>query len=86
MLDGPEAQDSLFKDAIDPRDKLENIPRPLVRATLRLQFSPTYVVVGMYRFFTDKSLYVPAWDKCRHAARRGAIIGTVWVCLFFINA
>ncbi|KAG5726142.1 hypothetical protein E4T56_gene2501 [Termitomyces sp. T112] len=82
MLDGPEAQDNLFRD--DPRNhKLENIPQSLVRATLRLEFPPTYVVVGMYRFFTDRSLYTPAWDKCRHATRRGAIVGTVWAVLTF---
>ncbi|KAG5349924.1 hypothetical protein C0989_001251 [Termitomyces sp. Mn162] len=45
MLDGPEAQDNLFRD--DPRNhKLENIPQSLVRATLRLEFPPTYVVIG----------------------------------------
>ncbi|KAG6887468.1 hypothetical protein C0995_014997 [Termitomyces sp. Mi166 len=46
MLNGPEAQDSLFKDDSNPQYKLENVPQPLVRATLRLQFPPTYVVVG----------------------------------------
>lgn len=71
----PEAQDALFDDD----HKIENIPENLKRATLRLQFPPTYVIVGVYRLFTDKLLYIPAWDKCKHAARRGAIVGAIWV-------
>ncbi|KIM56965.1 hypothetical protein SCLCIDRAFT_1219800 [Scleroderma citrinum Foug A] len=52
-------------------------------ATHRLNFPPTYVMVGVYRLFTDKSLSKPAWDKCRHGVRRGAIVGSVWACLTY---
>lgn len=72
---GPEAQDALFD-----RSSRQNVPPALARATMRLEFTPSYVLVGVYRLFTDKSLYIPAWDKCRHAARRGAIFGAIWVC------
>ncbi|KAL4068819.1 hypothetical protein V8B97DRAFT_1872479 [Scleroderma yunnanense] len=60
-----------------------NIPENLQRATLRLNFPPSYVVVGVYRLFTDESLYKPAWDKCRHGVRRGAIVGSVWAFLTY---
>ncbi|PPQ92482.1 hypothetical protein CVT25_010427 [Psilocybe cyanescens] len=64
---GPEVQDALFdKEA-------EHIPPTLKRAALRMEFPPSYVLVGVYRLFTDKHLYKPAWDKCKHATRRGAI-------------
>jgi len=58
-----------------------DVPEHLQRATLRLNFPPSYVVVGVYRLFTDKSLSKPAWDKCRHGVQRGAIVGSVWVRL-----
>ncbi|KAJ7188757.1 hypothetical protein C8R46DRAFT_877042 [Mycena filopes] len=77
---GPEAQDSLF--AVDPANKLE-IPPSLIRANSRLQFPPSYVVVGVYRLFTDKLLYVPAWQKCQHGVQRGAVVGLVWTFLTF---
>ncbi len=73
---GPEAQDALFD-----KSSLQHVPPTLAHATMRLEFSPSYVLVGVYRLFTDKNLYKPAWDKCRHAARRGAIVGAIWVCL-----
>lgn len=57
------------------------IPENLRRATSRLQFSPTYVVVGVYRLFTDKNLYIPAWRKCQHGLMRGASISLIWVSL-----
>ncbi|KIJ07004.1 hypothetical protein PAXINDRAFT_121307 [Paxillus involutus ATCC 200175] len=60
-----------------------NVPATLQRATLRLNFPPSYVVVGVYRLFTDKSLYRPAWDKCKHGARRGLIVGFAWTCLTY---
>ncbi|KIM64141.1 hypothetical protein SCLCIDRAFT_1213552 [Scleroderma citrinum Foug A] len=60
-----------------------NVPEHLQRATLRLNFPPSYVVVGVYRLFTDKSLSKPAWDKCRHGVQRGAIVGSVWACLTY---
>jgi hypothetical protein len=71
----PEAQDALFekKDS-----EVEHLPPNLARAALRLGFSPSYVLVGVYRLFTDKNLYGPAWDKCKHATRRGAIVGGIW--------
>jgi hypothetical protein len=83
IASGPEAQDALFEP--DPSQtpphghKYENIPSNLKRATLRLQFPPTYVIVGVYRLFTDETLYVPAWKKCKHATVRGAVVGIVWV-------
>ncbi|KAH7886408.1 hypothetical protein F5I97DRAFT_1809127 [Phlebopus sp. FC_14] len=60
-----------------------DVPPELQRATLRLNFPPSYVVVGVYRLFTDESLYKPAWDKCRHGARRGLTVGLIWVSLTF---
>ena len=59
------------------------VPENLQRATHRLEFPPSYVVVGIYRLFTDKSLWEPAWVKCAHALRRGAIVGTVWALATF---
>jgi hypothetical protein len=73
--EGPEAQNALFDNP-----STEHVPANLVRATARLQFPPSYVLVGVYRLLTDKNLYKPAWDKCRHATRRGAIVGATWVC------
>ena len=69
----PDAHLALFEKS------LEDVPEDLKRATLRLDFTPSYVVVGVYRLFTDRTLLRPAWDKCKHAARRGAIVGAVWV-------
>lgn len=60
---------------------VKQIPDDLRRAASRLQFSPTYVVVGVYRLFTDKNLFVPAWEKCQHGLVRGASIALVWVSL-----
>ncbi|KAG8219224.1 hypothetical protein J3R82DRAFT_60 [Butyriboletus roseoflavus] len=57
------------------------VPANLQRATRRLNFPPSYVVVGVYRLCTDKSLYKPAWDKCKHGVQRGLIVGFVWVGL-----
>jgi hypothetical protein len=73
----PEAQDALFQKDTAERPSL---PPNLTRAALRLEFPPSYVLVGVYRFFTDKNLYGPAWDKCKHGTRRGAIVGTIWAC------
>jgi len=74
----PEAQDSLFE-----KEPTEHLPPNLARAALRLEFPPSYVVVGVYRLFTDKNLYGPVWDKCKHATRRGAIVGSIWVFFTF---
>jgi len=68
----PESQDSLF---IQPE---ENIPPTLARASQRLQFPPLYVIVGVYRLFTDKLLYVPVWNRCKHV-QKGALVGAIWV-------
>jgi hypothetical protein len=54
-------------------------PPKLQRASYRLQFPPSYVVVGIYRLVTDKSLLKPAWDKCKHGTQRGLVVGFVWV-------
>ncbi|OJA19788.1 hypothetical protein AZE42_11368 [Rhizopogon vesiculosus] len=58
--------------------KYDEVPQELHRAMLRLKFPSSYVVVGAYRLFTDKSLYVPAWNKCRNGARRGLMCGFAW--------
>jgi len=79
-LSGPETQDALF--VTDPANSLE-VPPSLVRATSRLQFPPSYVIVGVYRLFTDKHLYVPAWQKCQHGVQRGAVVGLIWTFLTF---
>ena len=70
----PEAQDALFEKETAP-----HLPPNLTRAALRLEFPPSYVLVGVYRLLTDKNLYKPAWDKCKHATSRGAIVGGIWV-------
>jgi len=70
---GPEAQDALFERSN------QHVPPNLARANLRLEFPPSYILVGVYRLFTDPNLYKPAWDKCRHATRRGAIVAAGWV-------
>jgi len=48
-----------------------------------MEFPPSYVLVGVYRLCTDKLLYKPAWDKCKHATQRGAIVGSIWAFLTF---
>ncbi|KAF5352601.1 hypothetical protein D9756_006336 [Leucocoprinus leucothites] len=73
-----EGQNALFENH-DARP----VPPELARATTRLEFPPSYVVVGAYRLLTDQKLLRPAWDKCRHAARRGAIVGGIWALLTF---
>ena len=55
------------------------VPEDLRPAVARLQFPPSYVVVGVYRLFTDKHLSIPAWEKCQHGAVRGATVAFVWV-------
>ncbi|KXN80923.1 hypothetical protein AN958_06580 [Leucoagaricus sp. SymC.cos] len=74
-----EGQDALFEN----HDEARPIPPELSRATLRLEFSPSYVVVGAYRLLSDQKLFIPTWDKCKHAARRGAIVGGIWAFLTF---
>ncbi|KAJ7099532.1 hypothetical protein B0H15DRAFT_1002605 [Mycena belliarum] len=77
-LSGPEAQDALFAAGT-----ASQVPESLARATSRLQFPPSYVLVGVYRLFTDKLLYVPAWQKCQHGVQRGAVVGLIWAFLSF---
>ena len=57
----------------------EYVPDPLQRASLRLGFPPSYVVVGAYRLLSDKSLFVPIWQKCRSGVMRGVTVGGIWV-------
>lgn len=54
-------------------------PPELERASRRLSFPPSYVVVGIYRLINDKALLKPAWDKCRHGTQRGLTVGFIWV-------
>ncbi|KAI0647819.1 hypothetical protein C8Q79DRAFT_1109783 [Trametes meyenii] len=61
-----------------PTPYTEDVPKSLHHATSRLQFPPSYVVVGFYRLVTDKTLYVPAWKKCKHGFVRGASVALVW--------
>jgi len=63
-----------------------NVPSTLERATLRLEFPPIYVVVGVYRLITDKSLYIPIWNKWKHGIARGAAVGAGWVDRLYILA
>ncbi|THH06833.1 hypothetical protein EW145_g3817 [Phellinidium pouzarii] len=49
----------------------------------RLAFPPIYVVVGVYRLITDKNLYIPTWDKCKHGFVRGAVVGLGWAVVSF---
>lgn len=48
-------------------------------ADFRLHFSPSYVLVGVYRLSTDPSVRVPTWKKCKHGFVRGVLVGSVWV-------
>lgn len=66
-----------------PEPHIANVPAELRSATARLQFPPSYVVVGVYRLLTDKSLTRPAWDKCKHGAFRGAGVALAWAILTF---
>ena len=71
-------------DTPSPYAEDENIPLSLRRATHRMQFPPSYVVVGFYRLLTDPQLRVPAWKKCEHGFMRGAAVGLVWVSLILL--
>ena len=88
-LESFEKQNDLFQDDSRtgrPGEHLEHVPDSLKRASLRMEFPPSYILVGIYRLFTDKTVYKPAWDKCKHGARRGAIVGLVWVSVLFLVA
>lgn len=56
-----------------------NIPDSLQRATQRLGFPPSYVVVGVYRLVFDKALFSPVWQRCRSGFMKGVAVGGVWV-------
>ncbi len=57
----------------------QSVPDSLQRASLRLDFPPSYVIVGAYRLLSDKALFVPIWKKCRNGFLRGIAVGSVWV-------
>ncbi|KAI0321205.1 hypothetical protein OF83DRAFT_1100720 [Amylostereum chailletii] len=61
----------------------QHIPPTLASASARLNFPPSYVVVGVYRLFTDKALYKPFWDKCKHGFVRGIAVGAAWAFFTF---
>ena len=46
-----------------------------------LSFPPLYVVVGIFRLFTDPVLRDASWDKVRHATYRGAAVSILWAVL-----
>ncbi|KAF9448787.1 hypothetical protein P691DRAFT_668783 [Macrolepiota fuliginosa MF-IS2] len=73
-----EGQDALFE-----KNGNKPVSLQLSGATLRLEFSPSYVVVGAYRLITDETLLKPTWDKCKHATRRGGTVGLIWAFLTF---
>lgn len=80
IADGPEAQNELLlKSSSTSKYSLDSVPEHLKRSTHRLQFPPSYVLVGVYRLCTDRNLYVPAWQKCQHGTVRGLGVGLVWV-------
>jgi hypothetical protein len=56
-----------------------DIPDSLQRASLRLGFPPSYVIVGVYRLLSDKTLSLPVWDLCRNGFLKGAAVGSIWV-------
>ncbi|KAF4563338.1 hypothetical protein EYR40_006939 [Pleurotus pulmonarius] len=78
----PESQNAMFEKSTT-QSGLENVPKSLKSATMRMKFPPSYVIVGVYRLCTDKLLYKPAWDKCRHGARRGIIAGLIWAIMTY---
>ncbi|CED84787.1 hypothetical protein [Phaffia rhodozyma] len=49
--------------------------------SLRLSFSPTYSVVGIYRLLTDSRLQHAVWSKTKHGTIRGLLVGGFWVFL-----
>ncbi|KIY74004.1 hypothetical protein CYLTODRAFT_416649 [Cylindrobasidium torrendii FP15055 ss-10] len=78
IRDGPEAHNSLFASGIP-----DDTPEILKRAAQRIQFTPSYVIVGVYRLFTDRTLSKPVWDKTKHGLRRGTTLSLVWGVLTF---
>ncbi|KZP15408.1 hypothetical protein FIBSPDRAFT_832994 [Athelia psychrophila] len=72
-----------FSDTLFTEHPYVVTPPELERAVRRLQFPPSYAVVGMYRLITDPSLRRPAWDKCKHGTQRGLVVGVAWAALTF---
>ncbi|KAH7877398.1 uncharacterized protein C8R40DRAFT_1040812 [Lentinula edodes] len=88
MADGPEAQNELFKSNRSLAEKNSSLlrgdlPDHLKRSSHRLQFPPSYALVGVYRLCTDQNLYVPVWQKCQHGTVRGAAVGIAWAFFTF---
>ncbi|KAL1405979.1 hypothetical protein Q8F55_007662 [Vanrija albida] len=46
-----------------------------------LAIPPAYTLIGFYRLCTDESVRQPVWDKVRHAAVRGAVVGAAYAVL-----
>jgi len=61
------------------------IPDSLQRATQRLGFPPSYVVVGVYRLGFDEALFSPVWQRCRSGFLRGVAVGGVWVLVAILT-
>ncbi|KAJ3970676.1 hypothetical protein EV361DRAFT_914949 [Lentinula raphanica] len=86
---GPEAQNELLRSSQSTLEQNSSIlreselPETLKRSSHRLQFPPSYALVGVYRLCTDPNLYVPVWQKCQHGTVRGAVVGLVWAFLTF---
>ncbi|KAJ3991897.1 hypothetical protein F5050DRAFT_1791706 [Lentinula boryana] len=87
-----EAQNSLSKSdkSLTENNKNNNnilhksdLPDHLASSSQRLQFPPSYALVGIYRLCTDKNLYIPVWQKCQHGTARGAAVGLVWAFFTF---
>jgi len=60
-----------------------DVPDSLQSATLRLCFTPSYVIVGVYRLLSDEALFLPVWNMCRRGFLRGIAVGSVWSFLTF---
>jgi len=61
-----------------PKMSADPQPTPSL-APFRLEFSPSYILVGVYRLSTDSSIRVPVWKKCKHGFIRGILVGFAWV-------
>ncbi|OCH89737.1 hypothetical protein OBBRIDRAFT_793965 [Obba rivulosa] len=80
VADAPVVPGGIPQD-VDPY--AQDLPEDLRRVYSRLHFPPSYVVVGVYRLFTDPKLYGPVWQKCRHGVVRGLTVGAVWAAATF---
>jgi hypothetical protein len=85
---GPATEQTMVQSAVPtpvfPRNEDEARSKAYHRElrNQRLAFPPLYVIVGVYRLCTDKQLYVPVWDKCKHGFVRGLCVGAVWASKF----